>query len=91
VIDDSKTFAGPLRLSSPRRVCEVDSPPVDGFDALSKIADHQPAFVFVYIMMPRLDGIPDLFLIKHNKVFKSDSGQSCCPARMFVRSGRGRM
>ena len=43
---------------------------VDGFDALSKIADHQPDIVFVDIMMPRLDGYQTCSLIKHNKVFK---------------------
>ena len=44
---------------------------VDGFDALSKVADHQPDIVFVDIMMPRLDGYQTCSLIKHNKVFKS--------------------
>jgi len=40
------------------------------FDALSKIADHQPDIVFVDIMMPRLDGYQTCSLIKHNKVFR---------------------
>ena len=44
---------------------------VDGFDALSKVADHQPDIVFVDIMMPRLDGYQTCSLIKHNKVFRS--------------------
>ena len=44
---------------------------VDGFDALSKIADHQPDIMFVDIMMPRLDGYQTCSLIKHNKVFRS--------------------
>jgi len=43
---------------------------IDGFDALSKIADHQPDLIFVDIMMPRLDGYQTCSLIKHNKVFK---------------------
>ena len=43
---------------------------VDGFDALSKIADHRPDIIFVDIMMPRLDGYQTCSLIKHNKVFK---------------------
>ena len=36
----------------------------DGFDALAKIADHQPNLVFVDIMMPRLDGYQTCALIK---------------------------
>ncbi|TLY71439.1 MAG: response regulator [Gammaproteobacteria bacterium] len=50
--------------------CEVFTA-VDGFDALAKIADHQPDIVFVDIMMPRLDGYQTCSLIKHNKVFRS--------------------
>ena len=61
VIDDSKTI---------RRTAETFTA-VDGFDALAKIADHQPDIVFVDIMMPRLDGYQTCSLIKHNKVYKS--------------------
>ncbi len=43
---------------------------VDGFDALSKIADHNPDLIFVDIMMPRLDGYQTCSLIKHNRNFK---------------------
>ena len=43
----------------------------NGFDALAKIADHQPDLIFVDIMMPRLDGYQTCSLIKHNKVFRS--------------------
>ena len=50
--------------------CEVFTA-VDGFDALSKIADHRPDIIFVDIMMPRLDGYQTCSLIKHNKVFRS--------------------
>ena len=43
----------------------------NGFDALSKIADHQPDLIFVDIMMPRLDGYQTCALIKNNQMFKS--------------------
>jgi len=59
---------------------------VDGFDALSKIADHQPDIVFVDIMMPRLDGYQTCSLIKHNKVFRQIPS-SCCRAKTAVRPG----
>jgi twitching motility two-component system response regulator PilG len=43
----------------------------DGFDALAKIADHQPRVIFVDIMMPRLDGYQTCALIKQNPRLKS--------------------
>ena len=43
----------------------------DGFDALAKIADHQPAVIFCDIMMPRLDGYQTCALIKKNPRFKA--------------------
>lgn len=70
VIDDSKTIRRTAETLLTREGCEVFTA-VDGFDALSKIADHQPDIVFVDIMMPRLDGYQTCSLIKHNKIFKS--------------------
>ena len=69
VIDDSKTIRRTAETLLAREGCEVFTA-VDGFDALSKIADHQPDVVFVDIMMPRLDGYQTCSLIKHNKVFR---------------------
>ncbi len=69
VVDDSKTIrrtAETLLSKEGRQVFTA----IDGFDALSKIADHQPDLIFVDIMMPRLDGYQTCSLIKHNKVFK---------------------
>ena len=43
----------------------------DGFDALAKIADHQPKVIFCDIMMPRLDGYQTCSLIKKNPRFKA--------------------
>src|SRR5512135_3632751 len=70
VIDDSKTIRRTAETLLAREGCEVFTA-VDGFDALSKIADHQPDIVFVDIMMPRLDGYQTCSLIKHNKVFRT--------------------
>ena len=70
VIDDSKTIRRTAETLLAREGCEVFTA-VDGFDALSKVADHQPDIVFVDIMMPRLDGYQTCSLIKHNKVFRS--------------------
>jgi twitching motility two-component system response regulator PilG len=70
VIDDSKTIRRTAETLLAKEGCEVYTA-IDGFDALAKIADHQPDIVFVDIMMPRLDGYQTCSLIKHNKVFRS--------------------
>ena len=69
VIDDSKTIRRTAETLLSKEGCEVFTA-VDGFDALSKIADHQPDIIFVDIMMPRLDGYQTCSLIKNNKVFR---------------------
>ena len=68
VIDDSKTIRRTAETLLAKEGCEVFTA-VDGFDALSKIADHQPDIVFVDIMMPRLDGYQTCALIKKNGKF----------------------
>ncbi len=69
VIDDSKTIRRTAETLLTKEGCQVFTA-IDGFDALSKIADHQPDLIFVDIMMPRLDGYETCSLIKHNKVFR---------------------
>ena len=68
VIDDSKTIRRTAETLLTKEGCQVFTA-IDGFDALSKIADHQPDLIFVDIMMPRLDGYETCSLIKHNKMF----------------------
>ena len=70
VIDDSKTIRRTAETLLSKEGCTVFTA-VDGFDALSKIADHKPDLIFVDIMMPRLDGYQTCSLIKHNRNFKS--------------------
>ena len=69
VVDDSKTIRRTAETLLSKEGCQVFTA-IDGFDALSKIADHQPDLIFVDIMMPRLDGYETCSLIKHNKVFR---------------------
>jgi twitching motility two-component system response regulator PilG len=69
VIDDSKTIRRTAETLLAKEGCTVFTA-VDGFDALSKIADHRPDIIFVDIMMPRLDGYQTCSLIKHNTSFK---------------------
>lgn len=70
VIDDSKTIRRTAETLLKKEGCDVVTA-TDGFEALSKIADHQPQIVFVDIMMPRLDGYQTCALIKNNQMFKS--------------------
>ena len=70
VIDDSKTIRRTAETLLAKEGCEVFTA-VDGFDALSKIADHRPDIIFVDIMMPRLDGYQTCALIKQNPQLKS--------------------
>ena len=69
VIDDSKTIRRTAETLLSKEGCTVYTA-IDGFDALSKIADHHPDIIFVDIMMPRLDGYQTCSLIKHNKTFQ---------------------
>ncbi len=69
VIDDSKTIRRTAESLLQKAGCEVITA-TDGFEALAKIADHQPDIIFVDIMMPRLDGYQTCALIKHNQMFR---------------------
>ena len=69
VVDDSKTIRRTAETLLTKEGCQVFTA-IDGFDALSKIADHKPDLIFVDIMMPRLDGYETCSLIKHNKMFR---------------------
>jgi len=68
-IDDSKTIRRTAETLLSKAGCDVTTA-TDGFDALAKIADTQPAIIFVDIMMPRLDGYQTCALIKNNEAFK---------------------
>jgi len=70
VIDDSKTIRRTAETLLKKVGCEVVTA-LDGFDALSKIADQKPDIIFIDIMMPRLDGYQTCALIKNNKAFKN--------------------
>ncbi|HMM47400.1 MAG TPA: response regulator [Thiobacillaceae bacterium] len=70
VIDDSNTIRRSAEIFLNQAGCEVILAQ-DGFDALSKITDHEPHVVFVDIMMPRLDGYQTCSLIKRNAKYRT--------------------
>ena len=70
VIDDSNTIRRSAEIFLVQAGCQVLLAE-DGFDALAKVADHQPDVIFCDIVMPRLDGYQTCALIKSNQLFKS--------------------
>jgi twitching motility two-component system response regulator PilG len=70
VIDDSKTIRRTAESLLKREGYDVVTA-TDSYEALAKIADHQPQIIFVDIMMPRLDGYQTCALIKNHQMFKS--------------------
>ena len=70
VIDDSNTIRRSAEIFLVQAGCSVILAE-DGFDALSKIADHQPDVIFCDILMPRLDGYQTCSLIKKNPHFSA--------------------
>jgi twitching motility two-component system response regulator PilG len=70
VIDDSKTIRRTAETLLQREGCDVVTA-VDGFEALSKIAEANPDIVFVDIMMPRLDGYQTCALIKNSQHYQN--------------------
>lgn len=65
VIDDSQTIRKTAETLLVKEGYAVITA-VDGFEALSKVADQEPDLIFIDIMMPRLDGYQACALIKSN-------------------------
>lgn len=70
VVDDSATIrrsAETMLKSAGFDVVTAEN----GFEALSKVARHNPQLIFVDIMMPRLDGYQTCAIIKNNERYRS--------------------
>jgi twitching motility two-component system response regulator PilG len=70
VIDDSNTIRRSAEIFLGQAGCTVITAE-DGFQALSKLADHGPDVVFCDILMPRLDGYQTCALIKKSPRFSN--------------------
>jgi len=68
VIDDSNTIRRSAEIFLKQGGYEVVLAE-DGFDALSKVNDHEPDVIFCDILMPRLDGYQTCAIIKRNPRF----------------------
>ncbi|HCG53391.1 MAG TPA: two-component system response regulator [Betaproteobacteria bacterium] len=90
VIDDSNTIRRSAEIFLLQAGCQVILAE-NGFDALAKIADHQPDVIFVDIMMPRLDGYQTCALIKKNSKHKSTPVIMLSSKDSLFDRARGRM
>lgn len=68
VVDDSHTIRRSAEMFLQQGGHEVILAD-DGFDALTKVNDHQPQLIFCDILMPRLDGYQTCAIIKRNARF----------------------
>ena len=68
VIDDSNTIRRSAEIFLQQGGYQVLLAE-DGFDALSKVNDHDPDLIFCDILMPRLDGYQTCAIIKRNQKF----------------------
>ncbi len=90
VIDDSNTIRRSAEIFLMQAGCQVILAE-NGFDALAKIADHQPDLIFVDIMMPRLDGYQTCALIKKNAKHRSTPVIMLSSKDSLFDRARGRM
>ncbi len=70
VVDDSSTIRRSAETMLQTAGFEVVTAE-NGFEALSKVARHNPDLIFVDIMMPRLDGYQTCAIIKNNEQYRS--------------------
>ena len=68
VVDDSNTIRRSAEIFLRQGGHEVLLAE-DGFEALSKVVDHDPDLVFCDILMPRLDGYQTCAIIRRNPQF----------------------
>ena len=69
IVDDSNTIRKTAETILRHAGYEVFTA-IDGFEAMSVIADRRPDIIFIDIMMPRLDGYQTCKLIKNNRFFR---------------------
>ena len=69
VVDDSATIRRSAESMLTNEGLEVITAE-NGYEALSLIARHRPALIFVDIMMPRLDGYQTTAIIKNNPEYR---------------------
>ena len=90
VIDDSNTIRRSAEIFLRQGGYEVLLAE-DGFDALSKVNDHDPDLIFCDILMPRLDGYQTCAIIKRNEKFAATPVVMLSSKDGVFDKARGRM
>ena len=90
VIDDSNTIRRSAEIFLKQGGYQVLLAE-DGFDALSKVNDHDPDLIFCDILMPRLDGYQTCAIIKRNARFASTPVIMLSSKDGLFDKARGRM
>ncbi|MGQ0595728.1 response regulator [Aquabacterium sp.] len=90
VIDDSNTIRRSAEIFLKQGGYEVVLAE-DGFDALSKVNDHNPDVIFCDILMPRLDGYQTCAIIKRNPRFTNTPVIMLSSKDGLFDKARGRM
>ena len=90
VIDDSSTIRRSAEIFLAHSGCQVILAE-DGFDALSKINDHQPHLIFCDVLMPRLEGYQTCALIKRSPRFHATPVVMLSSKDGLFDRARGRM
>ena len=90
VIDDSNTIRRSAEIFLKQGGFEVVLAE-DGFDALSKVNDHNPDVIFCDILMPRLDGYQTCAIIKRNPRFTNTPVIMLSSKDGLFDKARGRM
>ena len=90
VIDDSNTIRRSAEIFLRQGGHEVVLAE-DGFDALSKVNDHDPQLIFCDILMPKLDGYQTCAIIKRNPRFADTPVVMLSSKDGIFDKARGRM
>ena len=90
VIDDSNTIRRSAEIFLKQGGYQVLLAE-DGFDALSKVNDHEPHLIFCDILMPRLDGYQTCAIIKRNAKFANTPVIMLSSKDGLFDKARGRM
>jgi twitching motility two-component system response regulator PilG len=90
VIDDSNTIRRSAEIFLKQGGYQVLLAE-DGFDALSKVNDHEPDLIFCDILMPRLDGYQTCAIIKRNTKYANTPVIMLSSKDGLFDKARGRM
>ncbi len=69
VVDDEQPLARILSFALQNEGCEVEVAS-DGIDCMNKISTFEPQVVLMDIMMPRLDGLETIRLLRQNRLHR---------------------